>query len=96
MLEPGQRRLFMDTLRPPAGYVLDCAVGTTFTLDLMTLLSVPLAFTLRDAQDHDGQLVSDPLSLLEGARRYADPHRRVLPWRSDGCTACGPTGAGIH
>ena len=72
MLEPGQRRLFMDTLRPPAGYVLDCAVGTTFTLDLMTLLSVPLAFTLRDAQDHDGQLVSDPLSLLEGARRYAD------------------------
>ncbi len=72
MLEPGRRRLFLDTLRPPEGYVLDRAVGTTFTLDLMTLLAVPLAFTFRDAQDGGGQLASDPLSLLESARRYAD------------------------
>ena len=72
MLEPGRRRLFMDTLRPPEGYVLDRAVGTTFTLDLMTLLAVPLAFTFSDAQDRDGQLPTEPLSLLESARRYAD------------------------
>lgn len=72
MLEPGQRRLFSDMLRPPNGYVLDRAIGTTFTLDLMTLLSVPLAFTFRDAQDNNGQLATDPLSLLESARRYAD------------------------
>ncbi len=72
MLEPGRRRLFMDTLRPPEGYALDRAVGTTFTLDLMALLAVPLAFTFRDAQDRDGQLATEPLSLLESARRYAD------------------------
>ena len=71
MLEPGRRRLFMDTLRPPDGYVLDRAIGTTFTLDLMTLLAVPLAFTFRDAQDGDGQLATEPLSILESARRYA-------------------------
>ena len=71
MLEPGRRRLFMDTLRPPGGYVLDRAVGTTFTLDLMTLLAVPLAFTFRDAQEGDGRLATEPLSILEGARRYA-------------------------
>ena len=71
MLQPGRRRLFMDTLRPPHGYVLDRAVGTTFTLDLMTLLAVPLAFTFRDAQDDDGQLATEPLSILESARRYA-------------------------
>ena len=72
MLEPGRRRLFLDTLRPPEGYVLDAAVGTTFTLDLMTLLAVPLAFTLSDVQDRDGRIPTEPLSLLESARRYAD------------------------
>ena len=41
MLEPGQRRMFLETLRPPEGYLFDRAVGTTFTLDLMTLLAVP-------------------------------------------------------
>ena len=72
MLEPGRRRLFLDTLRPPEGYVLDRAVGTTFTLDLMTLLAVPLAFTFSDVQDRDGQIPTEPLSLLESAHRYAD------------------------
>ena len=52
--------------------MLDSAVGTTFTLDLMALLAVPLAFTFRDAQDGDGQIATEPLSLLESARRYAD------------------------
>ena len=71
MLEPEQRRLFLETLRPPDGYRFDRAVGTTFTLDLMALLAVPLAFTFRDAEDRDGHLASEPLSLLESARRHA-------------------------
>ena len=84
MLEPGRRRLFLDTLRPPDGYLLSRAVGTTFTLDLMALLSVPLAFTFRDAQDGEGQLVTDPLSLLESARRYAG---RIVVFSQGGYTA---------
>ena len=52
--------------------MLNWAIGTTFTLDLMTLLAVPLAFTFRDAQNDAGQLATDPLSVLAGARRYAD------------------------
>lgn len=71
MLEPGRRRLFLDALRPPDGYSFDLAVGTTYTLDLMALLAVPLAFTFRDAQDRDGHLATDPLALLESARRHA-------------------------
>ena len=71
MFEPGQRRLFHDTLRPPEGYRFDCAVGTTFTLDLQALLSVHLSFTFRDPEDGEGQLASDPLALLESARRHA-------------------------
>ncbi len=71
MLKPEDRRLFLDTLRPPDGYVFDRTVGTTFTLDLMTLLSVPLAFTFRDAHDGEGELARDPLALLESARQSA-------------------------
>lgn len=71
MLAPGDRRLFLDALRPPEGYSFDLAVGTTYTLDLLALLAVPLAFTFRDAQDGDGQLTADPLALLESARRHA-------------------------
>ena len=83
MLEPGQRRLFLDTLRPPDGYLLSRAVGTTFTLDLMALLSVPLAFTYRDAQDGEGQLAIEPLSVLESARRYAG---RIVVFSQGGFT----------
>ena len=83
MLEPGRRRLFLDTLRPPDGYQLSRAVGTTFSLDLMALLSVPLAFTFRDAQDGEGQLAAEPLSLLESARRYAS---RIVVFSQGGYT----------
>ena len=89
MLEPGRRRLFLDTLRPPEGYVLDRAVGTTFTLDLMALLAVPLAFTFRDAQDDDGKLAAEPLSLVESARRYAD---RIIVFCHGGQTGVPRTG----
>ena len=83
MLEPGRRRLFLDTLRPPDGYLLSRAVGTSFTLDLMALLSVPLAFTFRDAQESDGQLATEPLSVLESARRYAS---RIVVFSQGGYT----------
>ena len=71
MLAPENRRLFLGTLRPPDGYAFDRAIGTTFTLDLMTLLSVPLAFTFRDAHDGEGELSRDPLAMLESARQSA-------------------------
>lgn len=31
MLEPQERRLFLESLRPPAGYHLDQAIGTTLS-----------------------------------------------------------------
>lgn len=43
MLAPDTRTLLLDALRPPAGMKLDRAVATTFTLDLTTALTVPLA-----------------------------------------------------
>ena len=48
------------------------AVGTTYTLDLITLLTAPLAFTFFDAHDEDGVPVTDPVALLEALRRHAE------------------------
>ena len=47
MLEPEERSLLFDALRPPLGYQLDTAVGTTYSLDLLALATVPVAFTHR-------------------------------------------------
>lgn len=71
MLKPEERLLLLDTLRPPEGYHLERAIGTTFTLDLESLLTVPLAFTFFDWEDTNGRPSADPLALLEAVRRHA-------------------------
>ena len=72
MLGTRDRTLLLESLRPPAGYRLRRAVGTSFTLDLIALLTAPLAFTFFDAHDDDGAPVTDPVALLEALRRHAD------------------------
>lgn len=70
MLRPEERMLSSDALRPPAGYHLADAIGTTFSLDLLSLLQAPLAFTFF-AMREDGA-TADPLALLESLRLQAD------------------------
>lgn len=72
MLQPQDRRLLMESLRPPPGFQLDYAVGTTFSLDLVALLVTPLAFTFFDWEAEDGKPVMEPIALLKAIRRNAD------------------------
>ncbi|MFZ5823522.1 MAG: hypothetical protein ACOY94_04160 [Bacillota bacterium] len=72
MLDPRDRRLFFDALRPPEGYELDCAIGTTFSLDLLALLMVPLAFTEFEAAGDESHLRPDPLVLLKAIQNRVD------------------------
>ena len=72
MLEPQDRRQLLDCLRPPEGYSLDFALGTTFTLDLLALLTAPVAFTFFDWENEAGQPTSNPHALLAAIRRNAD------------------------
>ena len=72
MLGTRERTLLLESLRPPDGYRLRRAVGTSFTLDLMALLTAPLAFTFFDAHDEDGVPLADPVALLEALRRHAE------------------------
>lgn len=71
MLAPDSRHLLLDALRPPPGYTLDLAVGTTFTLDLLSLMSTPVAFAMFDRQHQDGSSVNDPIAMLQGLREHA-------------------------
>jgi len=72
MLDPETRGHMLEILRPPESYELDRAIATTFSLDLLALLTAPLAFTLFDWEDEEGRTTGDPLAILESLRRYAD------------------------
>lgn len=72
MLDPKSRALLLESLRPPEGGRLDIAIGTTFSLDLLALLTAPLAFTWFSWEDQDGRPTADPNALLEAIRRHAD------------------------
>lgn len=67
MLKPQDRVLLLDSLKPPPGYELSLAVGTTYSLDLLALLTAPVAFTLFDQET----IRDDPLGLLHTMREYA-------------------------
>ena len=72
MLEPSDRKLLLDALQPPEDSELDFAIGTTFSLDLFSLLTTPLSFAFSECQDSKGRATADPLALLKGVRQYAD------------------------
>ncbi|WP_147040616.1 phospholipase D family protein [Microbacterium aerolatum] len=67
MLEPQTRATLTEQLAPPSGFELSRAVGTTFTLDLATALSVPLSFASRHLSTSD-----DTIGVLDAVRRVAD------------------------
>jgi hypothetical protein len=73
MLEPGDRLLLFEALRPPQGFRFDQGIGTTYTLDLLALLTAPLAFTWFEQQgDENHPAGIDSLEILESLRRHAD------------------------
>lgn len=71
-LTPETRVMLSDALRPPAGYRVDVAVGTTYSLNLTALLLAPLSFALFDQGNADDIGAVDPIRLLEAVRRHAD------------------------
>ena len=79
VLQPDSRRVLLDALRPPEGYVVDCAIATTYTLDLTALLIAPLAFAMLDGlcsrakptAPHVADTI-DPFALLKAVRGTAE------------------------
>jgi hypothetical protein len=71
MLNPNERILYLAQLTPPAGYQLDRALATTFTLDLLALLAAPVSMAGLEVAGAASAL-GDPIRLLEALRRSAD------------------------
>lgn len=110
MLEPGERTLLNKALEPPEGFQLDFAIGTTFSLDLIALLTAPLAFTMFDRAREEPADEGGSLELLESLRRYArrmalfcHAGRIALPrarypqfaWLERSIIECRPTSGGV-
>lgn len=71
MLDPNKRSMLTDLLTPPPGMVFDIGLATTFTLDPLTLLGVPLQLAWLASREDQGVL-ADPIRLLEALQRVTD------------------------
>ncbi|TRZ49138.1 hypothetical protein D4S03_08760 [bacterium] len=70
MFEATQRQNFLDLLRPPAGYRLESAVGTTYSLDFVALTAALLA--LVDAEAESDEKSTKNIESLHAITRLAD------------------------
>jgi len=84
MLDAADRTVLTEALRAPVGFQLDQVITTTYTLDLIALLTLPLSFTLLagDGVSESGRV--DPIALLEALRRHAG---RITVFCQAGCIA---------
>lgn len=81
VLEPDSRSLLSELLRPPAGFHLAHAVGTSFTMSLEAALAIPLAFA-------GAVSTEDDVSLLSAVRRAT---QRIDLFAQAGCLSLGTT-----
>ena len=64
MLNPKEHRLdYGDKLRPPIGFELSYALATSFSVELDTLLTLPVAMCFDNTLE--GNLQGEKLALLE-------------------------------
>lgn len=71
MIHPDTRTLLTDALTPPAGYHFTGGIITTYSLDLVTLLTLPLHLSWLSSPS-DSPNNPDPLRILESLRRSAE------------------------
>lgn len=93
MLHPDTTVLLTDALRPPAGYRVDHAVVTTYSLNLTALLIAPMTFSLGEIDDADTVASRDPVRLLDAVQRHID-HTTVFVQASG--IQVPPTHSRIH
>ena len=68
MLDPNARSLYTASLTPPPGMVFDTAIATTYSLEPLTLLTIPIHLALGGAEA--GNVFEDNgIMILEALRR---------------------------
>lgn len=67
MLSANDRESLPEQLRPPHGYRLKQAVGTTFTLDMVSALAIPLSFIKGSGEDPENSV-----AVINAVRKVSD------------------------
>ena len=71
MFKPKEERLnYGQILMPPVGFTLVRAVGTTYSLDLETLMSVCIALGIQESTD--SSLTNNPFAILKSLQGLSD------------------------
>lgn len=70
ILAPNSRLLLLDSLKPPPGFHVDAAIGTTYTLSLDALLIPPAAWAAHAVADRVDSV--DPILLANTLRMFAE------------------------
>lgn len=65
------RSSYLDVLKPDLGYSVEYILGTTYSLELDTILMSSLSLCLNHSEDISLQ-IADPVALLEGCRRLSE------------------------
>lgn len=68
--DPENRELYTSLLRAPDQYRFDHALATTYSLDFLAALTVPMTIVFRDAENRD-EMLRSPLALLQSVERMA-------------------------
>lgn len=72
MLQPDHRVLLTEALRPPAGFSVDHAVATTYTLSLTATLIAPMTFAAEATEDVLTEVEQPSIHMLDALQRYVD------------------------
>lgn len=65
------RSSYLDVIKPDLGYSVEYILGTTYSLELDTILMSSLSLCLSHSEDISLQ-IADPVALLEGCRRLSE------------------------
>ncbi len=68
LMDLDDRVIFNAELTAPAGYRLGCAIGTTYSLDFETALSVPVSLALSGAANRD-EVAASPLGMFAAMQK---------------------------
>ncbi len=72
MLDPKKNYIdYSELLKPPPGYLLSRAIGTTYSLDLQALLSIPVAMYYSKTLETDFTQNESPLDVFDSISKAA-------------------------
>lgn len=72
MLSPDDQLLLTEALRPPAGLEVDCAIATTYSLTVESVLVAPMSFAVAHGDELPAESQHDTVGVLDAVQRYID------------------------